>query len=162
VGEQIPVPTNNRISDTGTQFYTFEYKDVGVKLKITPHITQGNQITLDLYQEVNSVLGETTQVGGSFVPPQLAKRDIKTRITVYDGKTIVVGGLIRNNRTITETKVPLLGDIPLLGWLFKRRTESYSKTNLLVFITPHIMTKQEQIDAITQQKMDEQKALREQ
>lgn len=161
VGEEIPVVSNNRISESGTQFYTYEYKQVGVKLKITPHITMKERITLDLYQEVNSVLGTTTvSSSGTIIPPKLGKRDIKTKVTVQDGKTVVVGGLIRNEKTVEETKVPLLGDIPLLGWLFKRRTVGYNKTNLLVFITPHVVTKQERIDAITEQKREEQRRLK--
>jgi len=160
VAEEIPVPTNNRVSDSGTQFYTFDYKSVGVKLKITPHITKNKRITLDLYQEVNSVLGETTVMdGGSLIPPKLGKRDIKTKVSVLDSKTIVVGGLIRNNKSITEVGVPLLSEIPLLGWIFKRKTVSYTKTNLLVFITPHIVTKQEAIDKITKQKRKIQKKM---
>jgi len=160
VGEEIPVPTNNRISDTGVQFYTYEYKSVGVKLKITPHITSQNSITLDLYQEVNSVLGQTTVLeSGSVIPPKLGKRDIKTKINVADGKTIVVGGLITNNKSVEETKVPILGDIPLLGWFFKRKVVEYKKTNLLVFITPHIVTKQSKIEALTEQKREEQRRL---
>ncbi|MBP8987524.1 MAG: type II secretion system protein GspD [Spirochaetes bacterium] len=160
VGEEIPVPTNNRISDTGVQFYTYEYKSVGVKLKITPHITSENSITLDLYQEVNSVLGQTTVLeSGSIIPPTLGKRDIKTKINVADSKTIVVGGLITNNKTEEETKVPILGDIPLLGWFFKRKVVEYKKTNLLVFITPHIVTKQAKMDALSEQKREEQRRL---
>ncbi len=161
VGEEIPVPTNNRISDTGVQFYTFEYKPVGVKLKITPHITQKSRITLDLYQEVNSVLGTTTvSATGAIIPPKLGKRDIKTKISVQDGRTIVVGGLIRNDQSMTEVKVPVLGDIPLLGWFFKRKTVQYTKTNLLVFITPHVVTKPERAEAITEQKREEQRRLK--
>ena len=160
VGEEIPVPTNNRISDTGVQFYTYEYKSVGVKLKITPHITSENSITLDLYQEVNSVLGQTTVLeSGSIIPPTLGKRDIKTKINVADSKTIVVGGLITNNKSVEETKVPILGDIPLLGWFFKRKVVEYKKTNLLVFITPHIVTKQAKMDALSEQKREEQRRL---
>lgn len=161
VGEDIPVVSNNRISESGTQFYTYEYKSVGVKLKITPHITMKERITLDLYQEVNSVLGATTvSSSGTVIPPKLGKRDIKTKITVQDGKTVVVGGLIRNEKSVEETKVPLLGDIPILGWLFKRRSVEYNKTNLLVFITPHVVTRQERIDAITEQKLEEQRRLK--
>ena len=161
VGEEIGVPTNNRITDQNTTFQTYEYKTVGIKLKITPHITQKKRITLDLYQEVNSIIGETTQLsGGSLVPPKLGKRDIKTKVTVVDGKTIVVGGLISTKKNVTESKVPILGDIPLLGWLFKHRTVDNSKTNLLVFITPYIVTKKSRLDAITKQKMDSQKRLR--
>ena len=160
VGEEIPVPTNNRISDTGVQFYTYEYKSVGVKLKITPHITSENSITLDLYQEVNSVLGQTTVLeSGSIIPPTLGKRDIKTKINIADTKTIVVGGLITNNKSVEETKVPILGDIPILGWFFKRKVVEYKKTNLLVFITPHIVTKQAKMDALSEQKREEQRRL---
>mgnify|MGYP006280256359 CR=1 FL=1 len=161
VGDEIPVASNNRISDTGTQFYTYEYKSVGLKLKLTPHITSSHNITLDLYQEINSVKGQTTITeSGSVIPPTLGKRDIKTKVTVADGKTIVVGGLISNNKTEEETKVPILGDIPLLGWFFKRKTVEYKKTNLLVFITPHIVTKQDRMDAITEQKREEQRRLK--
>jgi general secretion pathway protein D len=155
VGEEIGVPTNNRITDQNTTFQTFEYKTVGIKLKITPHITHKHRITLDLYQEVNSIIGDTTVTSsGSLVPPKLGKRDIKTKVTVSDGKTIVVGGLISNQKNIDESKVPLLGDIPLLGWIFKHKKVSYSKRNLLVFITPHILTKRHKIDAVTKEKME--------
>lgn len=161
VGEEIPVPTNNRISDTGTQFYTFEYKSVGVKLKCKPHITNKASITLDLFLEVNSVLGETTVLEkGGVIPPKLGRRDFKTKVTVGDGKTIVVGGLIRNSKSRTETYIPILGDIPLLGNLFKRYSVSDSKTNLLVFITPYIVTKQEKIDVLTDKKKEQQRRLK--
>ncbi len=153
IGNEIPVTANTRISDTGTQFSTYEYKSVGIKLKITPHITKSSAITLDLYQEANDVLGATT----SATLPTLTKRDIQTKVTVFDGKTVVIGGLIKNNKSVEETKIPLLGDIPILGWLFKRQSVSYNKTNLLVFITPHIVTKGERIDAITEQKREEMK-----
>ena len=136
IGEEIPVTANTRVSDTGVQFQNFEYKSVGFKLKITPHITQKYSITLDIYQEVNSVLGQTTVLeSGTVIPPKLGKRDISTKVTVVDGKTIVIGGLIRNDKITEETKVPILGDIPIIGWLFKRRSEEYRKTNLMIFIT---------------------------
>lgn len=161
IGEEIPVTTQTRISDTGVQTSSFEYKPVGVKLKITPHITQKSRITLDIYQESNNVLGQTTILeSGTVIPPKLGKRDINTKITVSDGKTIVIGGLIRKDKIIEETKVPLLGDIPILGWLFKRKSVEYRKTNLMVFITPRIVTKDERIDAVTEQKREEQERLK--
>ncbi len=161
VGEEIPVPTNNRISDTGTQFFTFDYKSVGVKLKCKPHITNKAAITLDLFLEVNSVLGQTTVLdSGGVIPPKLGRRDFKTKVTVADGKTIVVGGLIRNSKTVEETYIPILGDIPLLGHLFKRHSVSDSKTNLLVFITPNIVTKQDKMDILTDQKKSQQRRLK--
>jgi len=152
VGKDIAVPSQGRTSETGVTTQTYEYKSVGVKLKITPHITKNKVITLDLYQEVNEVIGDQNVQSGSLIPPTLTRRDIKTKISVRDGKTIVVGGLISNKKTVTETKVPILGDIPVLGWLFKRKDVSYEKNNLLIFITPHIVTKQKKLDAITKRK----------
>ena len=160
VGEEIPIASNNRISESGTQFYTYEYKPVGIKLKITPHITNKDRITLDLYQEINSVIGQTSIIEGNAIPPTLGKRDIKTKVSVPEGKTIVVGGLIQNSKVETVTKVPILGDIPLLGWFFKNKTSGYSKTNLLVFITPHIVTKEEKLEEISKQKAESQRRIK--
>ena len=152
VAEEIAVPTNSRITDDNTVYYTFEYKSVGLKLKLTPHITKGDKITLDLFTEVNSILGET---------PDLGKRDMKTKILVTDGSTIVVGGLMRSQKIETETKVPILGDIPLLGWLFKSKSSENSKTNLLIFITPRVVTEADKIRAITEEKQAEMKKIQE-
>ncbi|MCL1911246.1 MAG: hypothetical protein FWG13_03475 [Leptospirales bacterium] len=160
VGEEIPIASNNRISESGTQFYTYEYKPVGIKLKITPHITNKDRITLDLYQEINSVIGQTSIIEGNAIPPTLGKRDIKTKVSVPEGKTIVVGGLIQNSKVETVNKVPILGDIPLLGWFFKNKTSGYSKTNLLVFITPHIVTKEEKLEEISKQKAESQRRIK--
>lgn len=158
VAEEIAVPTNSRITEDNTVYYTFEYKSVGLKLKITPHITRGNKIALDLFTEVNSILGETTYLSsGTIIPPDLGKRDMKTKVTVQDGATIVVGGLMRNQKIETETKVPILGDIPLLGWFFKSKSSENSKTNLLIFITPRVVTESEKIKAITEEKQAEMK-----
>jgi general secretion pathway protein D len=133
---------------------------VGVKFKVKPHITKKQAITLDLTLEVNSVTSEAQVVGNQVIPPTLGRRDFKTKVTVNDGKTIVVGGLIRDEKSVTETKVPWLGDIPLLGWFFKHKSVSDTKTNLLVFITPYIVTRQIKIDSLTGQKREEQRRLK--
>jgi len=160
VGEEIAVPTNSRVDTSNNIYYTFEYKPVGLKLKLTPHITTGEKITLELFVEVNSVLGTTTTTStNTIIPPDLAKRDIKTKISIKDGATIVVGGLMRNTTTETETKVPLLGDIPLLGWFFKNKSKENTKTNLLVFITPRVVTDPEKIKKITEEKQEEFKKI---
>jgi general secretion pathway protein D len=162
VAEEIAVPTNSRITDDNTVYYTFEYKSVGLKLKLTPHITKGDKITLDLFTEVNSILGETTYLSsGTIIPPDLGKRDMKTKVSVIDGTTIVVGGLMRSQKIETETKVPILGDIPLLGWLFKSKSSENSKTNLLIFITPRVVTEADKIKAITEEKQSEIKKIQE-
>lgn len=160
-GSEVPVPTNAKYDSNNNLTYTFDYKSVGLKLKVTPHITDNERITLDLYQEVNSILseGKIDADTSSYVPPTLGKRDITTKVTVYDGKTIVVGGLISNNSTKTETKVPILGDIPLLGWLFKKKSVTNEKKNLLIFISPTIATKKEVIIDISNERILTQKKL---
>ncbi len=156
VGEEIAVPTSNRITETNTIYYTFEYKAVGLKLKLTPHITDGHKIVIDLYIETNQVLDATnTLSSGVIIPPDLGKRDMKTKILVTDGSTIVVGGLIKKTTTETEVKVPILGDIPLLGWFFKNKRSEDTKTNLLVFITPRIISESDQMKKITEEKKEE-------
>ncbi len=156
VGEEIAVPTSNRITETNTIYYTFEYKPVGLKLKLTPHITDGSKIVIDLYIETNQVLDATNALSsGVIIPPDLGKRDMKTKILVTDGSTIVVGGLIKKTTTETEIKVPILGDIPLLGWFFKTKRSEDTKTNLLVFITPRIISESEQIKKITDERRNE-------
>ncbi|MFA5518711.1 MAG: secretin N-terminal domain-containing protein [Spirochaetota bacterium] len=160
VAEEIAVPTNSRITDENTVYYTFEYKSVGLKLKITPHINRGNMIALELFTEVNSILGETKYLtSGTIIPPDLGKRDMKTKVAVPDGETIVVGGLMRNQKVETETKVPILGDIPLLGWFFKSKSSENTKTNLLIFITPRVVTESDKIKAITEEKQAEMKKI---
>jgi len=158
VAEEIAIPSNTRITSDDTVYYTYEYKSVGLKLKLTPHITKGKKITMNLLVEVNSVLGETSYTSaGTVIPPDLGKRDVKTNVSVHDGKTIVVGGLMRQQKTETETKVPFLGDIPLLGWFFKNKSEENKKTNLLIFITPRIVTDPDKLAEITEQKRKELK-----
>jgi len=160
VAKEIAIPTNSRTDTVGNTYYTYEYKPVGLKLKLTPHITTGEKITLDLFVEVNSVIGNTdTKLTDK--PNDLAKRDIKTKISISDGKTIVVGGLMNDEINEEETKVPLLGDIPLLGWFFKHKAKSNSKSNLLVFITPKVVTDVERIKKITEEKQLEYKKMKE-
>jgi len=128
-------------------------------MKITPHITRGERITMDFFLEANSVLDQTTT--STTKPPDLGKRDMKTKITVNDGMTVVVGGLIRTSKKDTEYKVPILGDIPLLGWFFKSKSKEDTKTNLLVFITPRIVTDPEKIKKITEEKEQSIKKIQE-
>ena len=158
-GSEVPVPTNAKYDSNNNLTYTFDYKSVGIKLKVTPHITDSDRITLDLYQEANSIISEGTIEGATYTPPTLGKRDITTKVTVYDGKTIVVGGLISNQASTVESKVPILGDIPLLGWLFKNKTVKNEKKNLLIFISPTIATKKEVIENISNEKINEHKRL---
>ena len=133
VGENIPYQTRQETSTTDFDYSSYEYKDVGVTLKITPQISQERFVRLDIFQEVTKLVSEED------VRPTTLKRTTKTAVTIKDTNTIVIGGLIGDDISNTTYKVPLLGDIPFLGWLFKYESESSEKRNLFIFITPHIV-----------------------
>lgn len=117
---------------------SIDYKDVGIKLKITPHISANDTLRLEVLQEVSRVTSTTVQ-GTNIIAPTTRKREVETTIRMLDGQTAVIAGLLSEDDSSTNAKVPGAGDIPLLGWLFKNKEESNSKTNLLIFITPRVI-----------------------
>jgi general secretion pathway protein D len=153
VGENVPFISKKESDPSRPQsvFSTIERKDVGITLKLTPQITEGDYIKLDLYQESSSLLQQTTDVVTT-VGPTTTKRSTKTSVVVRDNQTVVIGGLMEEREEENITKVPLLGDIPLLGWLFKTKSTEKKKTNLLVFLTPHIIKEAEQLMQLSDNK----------
>ncbi len=161
VGQDVPVRTQNRNAglggDNAVTVANFEYRPTGIKLKFTPHINKNNRITLDLYQEIKNVAGISSEATGG--NPTFNKRDIKTTIVVDNIQTIVIGGLLSNDKQKKVQKIPILGEIPLLGTLFRRTTNQNRKTNLMVFLTPHILDDREKSDKMTIQKKNEQERM---
>ena len=123
-------------SATATPFQTYDRKDVGLTLKIKPQISEGGTVRLQIYQEVSNVQENTLSNPAG---PSTNKRSIETAVVVDDGSTIVIGGLIQDSFGTGEDKVPLLGDIPLIGALFRYETRKRTKTNLMVFLRPQII-----------------------
>jgi len=142
IAENIPFVTATRITEsdpsTPTAIKTIEYKDVGITLKITPHISQLHLVRLEIDSEYTKLIEGVT--GLSEETPTTAKRSAQTVVSVNSGTTFVIGGLIRDDKVTLEKKIPLLGDIPLIGSLFKFQRDRIQKTNLLIFITPHVLT----------------------
>ena len=145
VGQNIPFVTRidqpNEVTERAIQ--TFEYKDVGVTLKVTPQINDNRFVRLGMEQSVKSVV-ERTALGGTVLAPTTTFRTAKTVITVKDGETAVIGGLIETRLDRGKTQTPCLGGVPALGWLFKTTTDRDEKTNLLVFLSPHIVESPEE------------------
>ncbi len=144
VGENVPFPTGQAQGITGGTLVTIERKDVGVTLEITPQVLEDELIRLEIKQEISAIeagVAQTIGTGTSSVPvgPTTTKRSMETTAIAQNGQTLVIGGLVRDNLLLTENKIPLLGDIPLLGWLFKSQTRQSQKLNLLVFLTPHLV-----------------------
>ena len=164
VGENRPFPTGQAQGITGGTLVTIERKDVGVTLELTPQVLDNGLIRLEIKQEITAIsenVAQTIGSGSASVPvgPTLSKRAMETTTVAHDQQTVVIGGLIRDNLTITESKVPLLGDIPLLGWLFKSQTRQIEKLSLLVFLTPHIITSEQDVASLNQRKADELRTL---
>ncbi|WP_299019965.1 type II secretion system secretin GspD [uncultured Photobacterium sp.] len=148
VGEEVPVVTGSTSSSNNDNpFQTVERKEVGIKLNVTPQINEGDSVQLKIEQEVSNVLGAEGAVDVRF-----SKRQLTTSVLVQDGQMIALGGLIQEKVNENESKIPILGDIPILGHLFKSTNTSKGKTNLMVFIKPTIIRDGVTADGITQRK----------
>ncbi len=156
VGRNVPYVTRQDTSSSITQaagginFSTFEYKDVGVILNITPHINEENFVRLKLNQKVSSVVA-----GSPTGLPTTLKREAKTTVMVKDKETIVIGGMMGDSTEVDGFQVPCLGNIPLFGWLFKSVSRHREKTNLYVFLTPHIIRTQSEAAALYKEKREQ-------
>jgi type II secretion system protein D len=137
VGSQVPFATGETTSNVGTQTTT-EYRDIGIILEVTPSINPEGLVNMTVKPEISSITGETVQISERLNLPIFATRTSETKVAIKDGQTIVIGGLMQDEVHDNVSKVPLLGDIPLLGNLFKRTIKSKDKTELLIFLTPHV------------------------
>jgi general secretion pathway protein D len=157
VGENVPfisqAQSTTATATSGTIINSIQRQDVGITLRLTPQITEGNYVKLDLYQEISSVNDQSAQLTTS-VGPTTTKRSTKTSVVVNDGQTVVISGLMQEKENETTDKIPLLGDIPLIGWLFKYKSTAKDKTNLLVFLTPHIIKESANLEKLTSDKKD--------
>jgi len=134
ISQTIPYIVSTIENTNGTYSYNYAFQDVGIVLTVTPHITSNGYVTMDVTQTANDLQSYT-----SFNAPIVNQRQAETTVSVKDGETIVLGGMIRNQVTATVNKVPLLGDLPLLGTLFQSKSSDRQKTELLVFLTPRVV-----------------------
>ena len=151
VGENRPYQTRSTTDVSGGTFESFEYRDVGKILKITPHVTEGRLVRMQISLEVTAI-DQTATLLTSTTQPVTLKRTVDTTVIVRDNQTVVIGGLIDDVTTTSETKVPVLGDIPILGWLFRDTSESREKTNLYIFLTPRVIKNPGEADSVLQEK----------
>ena len=152
VGQEIPITTGEALSPNfDNTFRTVQRQNVGVTLEVTPQINAGGTIKLDLRIEVSSIAGP---VSSGFQDLILNKRELENTITVDEGEIVGIGGLLDDNDRRTLDRVPLLGDIPILGNLFRSRGRARSRTNLMVFIRPTILRTREDAQAMTARRYD--------
>jgi general secretion pathway protein D len=152
VGKNVPYQTRAGTSDADVDYSYYEYKDVGITLKITPQISKDRLVRLYISEESTKLDELASTIDER---PTTLKRTIETTVIVKDKSTLVIGGLIDDSFTKTEYKVPCLGDIPLLNFLFKSTSKAADKTNLFVFITPHVVKHPSEAEEIYQKKKDQ-------
>jgi general secretion pathway protein D len=147
VGQQIPVATGETLgSDNSNPFRTVTRQDVGIKLNVTPRITADDTIHLEIFQEVSSISPTLSDGLDDFITNL---RQITTNVLADDGEIIVLGGLIQQNQSIVNRKVPIAGDIPVVGELFKSENTDNLRTNLMVFIRPTIIRDRDEARDVT-------------
>ncbi len=150
VGKNIPYQTKSAAEGATDTYSSYEYRDVGITLKITPQISKDRMVRLNIAQEVTKL---ETPIGD--LRPTTLTRTINTTVIVKDKNTVVIGGLIDDSFSNTEYRVPCLGNIPMLGWAFKSMSKSSEKTNLFVFLTPHVIKNPVEADKVYKKKKDQ-------
>jgi len=147
VGQDVPITTGEQLGDNfENAFRTVQREEVGIKLEVTPQVNGAGEVKMFLRQEVSSVAGPVSSRNSDLI---LNKRSFETVLTVDDGEILAIGGLLNDDERKTIERIPLLSDIPLLGELFKSRSRTRSKTNLMVFIRPTILRNREDNAALT-------------
>jgi len=161
LGKTVPLIDKTTVSTEGATNSTVSYKDVMTQLDVTPQIHPDGFVSLKIKQDINDVGTETFQISKDFNPQVLIKRQAVTELRIKDGQTVCLGGFIGNSINITERKVPFLGDIPLLGELFKYKETSRVKTELVIFITPHVLNTPQELLRMTNYQREQSKVDRE-
>ncbi|MFM0016336.1 type II secretion system secretin GspD [Paraburkholderia sediminicola] len=158
VGTNVPIQTgsysNLTSGTTSNAFNTFDRVDVGLTLHIKPQITDGGILKLQLYTEDSAIVNGTTNAATNPAGPEFTKRSIQSTVLADNGEIIVLGGLMQDNYQVSNSKVPLLGDIPWLGQLFRSEQKTRQKTNLMVFLRPVIITDRDTAQAVTSNRYD--------
>ncbi|MFV1956640.1 MAG: type II secretion system secretin GspD, partial [bacterium] len=147
VGQTVPFQTSQKFDANNQPIFTFDYRDVGLTLRITPQINSNGFVKLQIFSQLEALVAET--LGTQELAPTTLKRKADTTVVVKNGYTVVIGGMIRDDKIKTVNRVPLLGSLPLLGALFRSETTRSEKTNLLIFLTPRIISNPQQMKEAT-------------
>jgi general secretion pathway protein D len=155
VGRSVPRVTNTRITQDGQTLNTVEYRDIGIILQVTPHVNTDGQVRLEIAPEVSEVApqSEAVQITEGLTSPVFVTTTATTTVSVRNNQTVVIGGLIRDRWSKSESRVPVLGDIPLLGLLFRDELVEKTRTELMIFLTPVVITKPHDLELLTREEV---------
>ena len=160
IGQRVPFITNSRVTDNGTTINTIQYEDVGIILRVTPRITPDGFVRMEVNPEISSIDDSTVPISEGVNAIVVNNRSAETTVTVQDGHTIVVGGLIRTTDRDRINKVPILGDIPGLGELFRSTRKVKERAELLIVLTPTVLQNTEDVDFQTNREVKRLNLLR--
>lgn len=154
VGQEVPVLTSlaDTSSGAGGGYYSrssIQREEVGVKMKVTPQVNEGDYVSLEVNVEVSEVVDSSADLG-----PTFQKGEITSKVVIKDGSTGIIGGLLTENRNRTVFQAPILGDLPLFGWLFRKKVSARRKRNLVVLLTPHIIKEGHDLERVTDFRME--------
>ncbi len=162
VGQNYPVINGTRYDTFGNVLNTFNYQNVGIQLKVTPFITSDGLVEMIVSPAISSVSQNTSvQISANVSIQAIDQRSADTVVVTADKQTVVIGGLIQDSKAKVDTKIPFLGDIPLLGVLFKRQQSSNAKTELLIFLTPQIVQNPTELAALSNSERAKSEAVKE-
>jgi general secretion pathway protein D len=153
VGRNVPYQTKTGTTSTSETYNTYEYRDVGITLKVTPQVSKDRLIRLTIEQTLTAL--DAAANTSDDERPTTFKREVNTTVIVRDKNTVVIGGLIDDSFSESENRIPCLGDIPGLGWAFRSMNRGREKTNLYIFLTPHVVRNEAEAAAIYQEKREE-------
>ncbi len=145
VGQKIPVPTGQTVSTGGFSNISISRESVGIKLQVVPQINESDNIRMEIFTEISGAVSSPLGIDVNTLGVTTSIKTAETTVIVKDSQTIVIGGLMEDRQDQSESRIPLLGDIPVLGWLFKSGRRSQNKTNLIIMLTPHIVRSESDI-----------------
>jgi general secretion pathway protein D len=149
VGQEVPIVTASQVTDTGSTINTIQYQDVGIILSVTPFIASNKTVEMIVAPEISELADQTVTVSSNVNAPVINKRSAETVVVTPNATTIVIGGLMQKKTSSTVQKIPLLGDIPLLGHAFRHTVKSDTKSELLIFLTPYIIDSDKTLNTVT-------------
>jgi general secretion pathway protein D len=153
VGQEVPIITNSQTTDTGNIINNISYQSIGIILNVTPHINPDGLVIMDVAPQISAISNSTVPISSNVNAPIFDNRSAQSRVGIRDGDTIVIGGLMQDQKTQTLSKVPFLGDIPGLGLLFQRNQTDLTKTELLIFLTPHVAAQPTRLKPMSEDEM---------
>ncbi len=149
VGQEVPLVTDTRFDNFGNQINSYEYRSVGIILRVTPFITDDGYVEMIVNPEISTLSDQTIPVAIGLSAPVINTRSADTVVVTPDGQTVIIGGLMQKTGIEAEGKIPFLGDLPGLGFFFKNKSNSGTRTELLIFLTPHIVKRPSQLAGLS-------------